>query len=109
MSGKLKQNHIKEDLEGLQESKVHFPEEKEFNEIQCHMCSGIFNNGESLRIHVRKSYKFCANCSNLFFNENDLKMHKKKCNICEQCGKEKHNGNCIKQSNEGNKWKKKKG
>ena len=33
MSGKLKQNHIAEDLEEVQENKVHLPEEKEFNEI----------------------------------------------------------------------------
>ena len=66
MSGKLKQNHIAEDLEELQENKVNLKEEKEYNELRCNMCSGIFNNIESLRNNVRKNYSFCVICKYFF-------------------------------------------
>ena len=107
MSGKIKQKDKEEDLEELQENEVDL-QEQEYDELQCHMCSEMFTNVESLRHHMRKRYSHCVNCSKLFWNENDLKCHKKKCNICEQCGKEKHNGNCMKQSIGGNKRNKKK-
>ena len=93
--GKLKQNHIAEDLEELQENKVHLQEEKEYNELQCHMFSDMFNKVKSFRNHMGKSYYFCVKCSDYFFKESDLKKLKKKCNICDQCGKEKHNEICI--------------
>ena len=102
LSGKLEQNVIEEDLEELKENEVELQKEERYNELQCHMCSDIFTNVESLRNHVREMYNFCVNCSILFFSENDLKMHKKKCNMCEKCGKEKHDRNCIKRDNEGN-------
>ena len=59
MSGKLKQKNIEEDLEELQETEVNF-QEQEYNELQCHMCSEMFTNVESLRHHMRKRYSHCV-------------------------------------------------
>ena len=73
-----------------------------------HVPSDMFDSVESYKNHMRKNNNFCVNCSKFFLNEHDLKNYKNKCNVCEQCGKEKHNGNCIKRNNDGNKWMKRK-
>ena len=67
LSGKLEQNIIEEDLEELKENKVQWQKKQEYNELNCHMCSEIFSNVESLGNQVRKSYSVFSKLKQEFF------------------------------------------